>query len=176
MDAKELILNSLQQSQGYLTRALDGLTQEEFGWSPGEECNSIAFILWHVARVEDIFVQRHCQGKGELYETEGWREKLGIPARDTGHGYLESGYGYTVERLKNWPVPEMETLKGYADSMRNQTLTFLESLSSEKLDERPWPDRPLDSIGAALCHMSTEIALHVGQIAYLRGIQWGLDK
>jgi len=33
-----------------------------------------------------------------------------------------------------------------------------------------------DSVGTILGRMSTEIALHVGQIAYLRGIQRGLDK
>jgi len=177
MDAKELLLRSLNQSQEYLTKyGLDGLTQEEVAWSLGPECNSIAFILWHIARVEDIFVRRHCQRKEELYEAEGWWEKLGTPARETGYGYRESGYGYTVEQLQAWPVPKLETLRGYADSVRNHTLAFLERLSSEKLDEMPWPDRPLDSIGAALCHMSTEIALHVGQITYLRGMQRGLNK
>ena len=176
MDAKELILSSLEQSQGYLTRALDGLTQEEFSWSPGPECNSIAFILWHTVRVEDIFVQVHCQRKEELYEAEGWQEKLGTPGRETGRGFKESGYGYTVEQLQAWPVPKIETLRSYADSVRSQTLAFLEPLPSEKLDGTPWPDRPLDSIGAALYHMSTEIALHVGQIAYVRGIQRGIDK
>lgn len=176
MEAKDLILKSLKQSQEYLTGALDGLTQEEAAWSPGEECNSIAFILWHIARVEDIFVQRHCQRKEELYEVEGWWEKLGTPATETGNGFKESGYGYTVAQLQAWPVPKIETLRSYADSVCSQTLAFLESLPSQELDEVPWPERPLDSIGSALCHMSTEIALHVGQIAYLRGIQRGLDK
>ena len=56
MEAKELLVNSLKQSQEYLTRALEGLTQDEAAWSPGPECNSIAFILWHTTRVEDFFV------------------------------------------------------------------------------------------------------------------------
>lgn len=169
MEAKELLLSSLKQSEGYLTTALDGLTQKEFSWSPGSECNSIAFILWHTVRVEDFFVRRVIQRKEELYEAEGWREKLGTPAR-------ESGYQYTVEQLKNWPVPQLETLRDYADSVRGETLAFLESLSAEELAEVPRPDRSPDSIGSILTRMVTEIALHVGQIAYLRGIQRGLDK
>jgi len=169
MEAKELLLSSLKQSQEYLTGALDGLTQEEAAWSPGEECNSIAFILWHTVRVEDYFVQRVIRREEELYEAQGWREKLGTPAR-------ESGYEYTVEQLKNWPVPHLETLKGYTDSGRKATLAFLGPLPSEKLSEVPRPDRSPDSIGSILTRIATEIALHVGQIAYLRGIQRGLDK
>ncbi len=45
MDAKDLILRSLEQSQEYLSKALEGLSQEELAWSPGPECNSIPFIL-----------------------------------------------------------------------------------------------------------------------------------
>jgi len=167
MEAKELLLRSLEQSQGYLTRALDGLTQEEFAWCPNDECNSIAFTLWHTARVEDFFVNRVIQRGKELYEADGWQEKLGTPVK---------AYQYTVEELQAWPVPKMEVLKDYADSIREKTLAFLNSIPPEKLAEVPRPERSSDSIGAILGRMSTEVALHVGQIAYLRGMQRGLDK
>lgn len=167
MEAKELILRSLEQSQGYLTRVLDGLTQEEATWSPGPECNSIAFILWHVMRVEDLFVNRIIQGEKELYETESWQEKLGTPVKS---------YQYTIEELQAWPAPKLEVLREYADSVREKTLAFLKSIPPERLSEVPRPDRSPDSIGVILGRMSTEIALHVGQIAYLRGVQRGLDK
>jgi len=169
METKDLILRSLEQTQGYLTSALDGLTQEEAAWSPGVECNCIAFILWHIARVEDFFTNRVIQRQEDLYEAEGWREKLGTPAKDT-------GYQYTAEQLRDWPVPKLETLRGYANSVRDKTLTFLNRSAPEKLSEVPRPDRSPDPIGATLGHMSTEIALHVGQIAYLRGVQRGLNK
>jgi hypothetical protein len=169
MEAKELILQSLEQSQGYLTKALDGLTQAEAAWSPGAECNSIAFILWHVARAEDFLVNRVIQRKEEVYDAEGWCQRLGTPAK-------ESGYQYTAEQLKAWPVPDLEVLKGYANSVREKTLGFVNSLPPQKLSEVPRPDRSPDSIGTILGRVSTEVALHVRQIAYLRGVQRGLDK
>ena len=167
MDAKELLLRSLEQSHGYLTKALDGLTQEEATWSPSPECNSIAFILWHTTRVEDFFVNRVIQRGKELYETEKWQEKLGTPLK---------AYQYSVEELQAWPAPKLEILKEYVKSVRQKTLAFLNSIPPERLSEVPRPDRSPDSIGATLEHMTTEIALHVGQIAYVRGIQRGLDK
>ncbi len=167
MEAKELILRSLEQSQGYLTRALDGLTQEEAAWSPTAECNSIAFILWHMTRVEDLFVNRVIRREKELYEAGGWQEKLGTPVK---------AYQYTVEELQAWEAPKLEDLRNYANAVREKTLAFLKSIPAEKLSEVPRPERSPDSIGATLGHISTEIALHVGQIAYLRGVQRGLDK
>jgi hypothetical protein len=107
------------------------------------------------------------QHEKELYETKKWQEKLGTPTK---------AYGYTVEELQAWPAPKLQILREYANSVRESTLAFLNSLPAKRLSEVPRPDRSPDSIGTTLGHMSTEIALHVGQIAYLRGIQRGLDK
>ncbi len=167
MNAKELILSSLEQSQGYLTRALDGLTQEEASWCSGPECNNIAFILWHMTRVEDFFVNRVLKRERELYEAEGRQEELGTP---------DKAFQFTLEELQAWPVPKMELLREYADSVRQKTLAFIESTPPEKMSELARPDRPPDTIGAILGRVSTETALHVGQIAYLRGVQRGMDK
>jgi hypothetical protein len=169
MQLAEAMVKSLEQSQGYLTKALDGLTQEEAAWSPAKTSNSIAFILWHVTRVEDFFVIRVIQRGVELYEAEGWREKLGTPAKDT-------GFDYTLEQLRAWPVPKLEIIRGYSESVRKKTLALLNSISPERLSELARPDRSPDSVGDILCRIATEIALHVGQIAYIRGIQRGLNK
>jgi len=167
MDAKEVLLMSLKESHDYLTKTLNGLTQEESVWSPSPECNSISFILWHTTRVEDFFVNRVIQREKELYETKNWQEKLGTPTK---------AYQYTVEELQAWPAPKLEVLIEYANSVRENTLAFLNSLPLERLSEVPRPDRSPDSIGVMLGHVSTEIAMHVGQIAYLRGMKRGLDK
>ena len=169
MQLSAAIVKSLEQSQGYLTKALDGLTQEEAAFVPAAESNSIAFILWHMTRVEDFFVIRVIQREVELYEAEGWREKLGTPAKDT-------GFDYTLEQLHAWPVPKLEIMRGYYDSIRKKTLALLKNITSERLSELARPDRSPDSIGDILCRITTEIALHTGQIAYIRGIKRGLSK
>ena len=169
MEAKELILKSLGESQGFLTRALDGLTQEEIAWTPGAECNSIAFLVWHLGRAEDIWINRVIQRKEEAYDAEGWQQKLATPAK-------ESGYKYTLEQLRAWPVPKLELLWGYANSVREKTLAFLQSVSPEKLSEVIVHGDSSHTAGAILAHLITEIALHVGQIDYLRGVIRGMDR
>ncbi len=169
MEAKEMITLSLDQAQEYLDMALDGLTQEEAAWSPGPESNSIAFIFWHIARVEDFFVNRVIQRLGEVYSADGWVDKLGTPAKGT-------GFQYTLEQLRDWPVPKIEVLREYAGSVRGKTLSFIRDLAPEKLSEVPRPEQSPDSIGETLRHITTEIGLHIGQIYYLRGMQRGLGK
>jgi hypothetical protein len=122
-----------------------------------------------MTRVEDFFINRVIQRQVELYEAEGWRKKLGTPAKDT-------GFEYTLEQLRAWPVPKLEIIRGYTESVRKKTLALLKNITSERLSELARPDRSPDSIGDILCRITTEIALHTGQIAYIRGIKRGLNK
>jgi len=168
MDVKEVLIRSLNESWKYLIEATDGLTQEEIAWAPAPHCNSIAFILWHLARVEDAWINSIIRNSTWVYTDQGWREKLGIPAR-------EMGFGYTEEQLKAWPVPKLEDLRGYASAVHENTLAFLESLTPEMLPDMPRPDNPEQTTGKILAHLITEIALHAGQIDYLRGVHRGLE-
>ncbi len=165
MDAKEMVAASLKQSRAYLDRALDGLSQEDISWRPTEECNCIAFIAWHTARIEDFFITRVIRRQGEVYKTQGWQEKLGTPD--------DSGFGYSVEQLKEWPVPKLADLVSYIDAVRTSTLSLLDELTSEKMLELARADRPPDTIGGVLSRVATETALHMGQIDYVRGIKLG---
>jgi uncharacterized damage-inducible protein DinB len=167
MEVKEVLIRSLNESWGYLTEATDGLTQEEIAWAPAPHCNSIAFIFWHVTRVEDIWIHPIIQRIAGVYWTQGWPERLGIPA-------TEIGYQYTEEQLRAWSAPKLEDLQEYARAVHERTLTFVESLTSEKLLEVPREDHPDQTIGVILAHYITELAQHVGQVSYLRGVQRGL--
>jgi len=168
MEVKEILKRSLNESWGYLAEATRDLTQEEISWTPAPHCNSLAFILWHVTRVEDIWINPVIRHSAGVYHTQGWQERLGIPAK-------EMGFGYTEEQLQTWPVPKLADLREYAKAVHERTLTFLKSLTPEKLLEVPRADHPEETTGMILAHLITEIALHVGQIDYLRGVHRGLD-
>jgi len=168
MEIRDFLLASLRESGEYVRLAIDDLTRDELSFSPGPECNSIAFIYWHVARVEDWWINRVFLKEDEIYESDGWCEKLGTPAED-------NGCYYTAEQVRAWPMPEIDVLNGYAHAVRSKTIDFVQSLSPEKLEEdidvigRPVP------LGVYLSHVITEIALHAGQISYIRGILRGIE-
>lgn len=168
MDIKPLLLKSLDESQEYLAKALEELTAEDFIWTPRVGSNNIIFIFWHMTRVEDIWINRILQDGKEIYESNDWQELLGTPAK-------ESGFQYDEEKLQSWPVPNIDTLRKYAVAVRQKTVAFILSPSDEDLSRVARPGHKYDTVEAILSHLITEIALHAGQIDYLRGMIRELD-
>jgi uncharacterized damage-inducible protein DinB len=168
MKATEFITKSLEESSEYVFEAIKGLSQVELAWRPKPHSNSIAFLLWHLARVEDFWINRVLLADKELYEAGGWYKKFGTPAQD-------SGFGYDVSKLDAWPVPAPSLLKEYAGAVREKTLAYLKSLTAVKLDEPRDFGWRKGTTGSALSHLVTEVAEHGGQIGYLRGIMKGIE-
>lgn len=168
MDVIDLIRNSLNESREYLTRAVNGLTQEELAYAPSPESNSIGFIYWHVVRVEDAWISRIFLSETEVYEAGGWRQKMGYDLDDL-------GIDYTVERLRDWRVPALKLLNGYVEAVREKTEIFVQNLTPETLTREIDVIGRLVPLGVYLAHFITEIAMHVGQISYLRGVIRGMQ-
>lgn len=168
MKANDVILKSLEESREYIEGAIKGLSQDELSWSPKPHSNSIAFLLWHLVRVEDLWINRILKAGKEIYETDGWYKKFGTPAQD-------SGFGYDVAKLKAWPVPKPEFLKEYAAAVRKVTKAYVKSLSVKQLDEARDFGWSRGTTGSALTHLITEVGEHSGQIGYLHGIMRGIE-
>ena len=168
MESKEIIIKSLEESQRYLDGGLKGLSEEELAWAPRDDCNTIAFLIWHMTRAEDMWINRVILEEPEIYESGDWVSKMGTPEG-------ESGYGYTAKQLKSWPTPQMELLQGYSKAVRERTTKLLQDATVEKLSRQAGTGRFVNTVGAILAHVITEISMHVGQIAYLRGAQRGME-
>ena len=84
MEANELLTNLLKGNRSMVRKALDGLSDEEVATRPNTECNSMAWLLWHLARAEDGIVSS-LDGSGELW-ADGWAEKCGISCGNRGYG------------------------------------------------------------------------------------------
>ncbi len=48
--------------------------------------NSIVWLVWHVARAEDIGVNRFAFQRPQVYDEDGWAERIGTGRRDLGTG------------------------------------------------------------------------------------------
>jgi uncharacterized damage-inducible protein DinB len=169
MKASDFIMMSLEESHDYVAQALKGLSPDELAFRPRPHSNSIIFLLWHLARVEDLWINRILLGKGELYEVDGWYRKFGTPAAD-------SGFGYDFARLDDWPVPALGLANDYAAAVRKATLAYLKAVKSSTMDEPRDFGWRRGTVGSALSHLVTEIAEHSGQIGYLRGIMKGIEN
>jgi len=170
LDFKEIIRMCLDEYMEELRKALDDLTNEELRFQPAPESHHIDWTVWHMARVEDDWVTRFAQRKDTIWQTDGWHTKFGFPERD-------SGFGYTAEQVRDLPKFDLDQMLAYYDAVRVEALRLLDSMTPEGLDECPHPERrPGYTVGKMFSHVIIEEAQHVGQVAYIRGIQRGLGK
>ena len=104
--------------------------------------------------------------------SEQWYRKLNLPENP-----MDVGYGYTAEQVATFPVPELGDLLGYAKAVQARTLDYVRSMtpgqSDEAIEERVLGET---TVGQLFAYGLFEINQHIGQIAYLRGLQRGLDK
>jgi len=171
MEISNFTLDMLNHTQQAMTSAVDGLTREELKFQPKNDANSIGFTLWHQVRAEDSFVQGMIQQKPQVWTSEKWYQKLNLPEDPN-----DNGWGYTAEQIAAFPVPELKDLLGYAEAVRSRVIEYLQSITPNKFDEVVKTPFGELTIGQIFSMLLCEIALHTGQIAYLRGLQRGLNK
>jgi len=182
MELKEFTEQVLADFRLRLLRAIEGFSPEELAWRPNVDANSMSFIIWHVSRVEDRWLQRFAQDTQEVWVRDGWSEKTGIAEQGR-------GVGYTAEQLTQFPVVRGDDLKQYFEDVRKATLTFLHALEDKDFDDaperEPAPDRPRAisnpayagcRIGRMFRQLVAEFNQHLGQIQYVRGLQEGLTN
>ena len=66
-------------------RAFAGLSDDQMRVRPREDLNSLAWLMWHIARAEDIIVNPVLAGRPQVFD-DGWLRRLGIARRDFGIG------------------------------------------------------------------------------------------
>jgi uncharacterized damage-inducible protein DinB len=166
MDVKEFALHSLNELQAALVESIDDLTQEESFRQPQPGANHIAFMLWHIVRVEDWFFHYLFQRVPQVWESESWHEKLGLPEDPKA-----TGFAYTTEQVDGFPSVQLRDLRAYGEAVRAETLDYLRNTDAAKLDETV-KSRLFGevSIGSLIGHVIVELSQHVGQIAYVRGL------
>jgi DinB family protein len=169
MDFKEILRIGLDECLDGLCKALDGLTAAEWRFQPNAVANHIDFIVWHMARDEDGEIHTVAQRTSELWQREAWDQKLRLPAGD-------NGFGYTVEQVATLPRFDMVDCLAYYKAVRRATRRYLDGLTPADLERCPHPERrPGSTIGSMLSHLIVEGSQHLGQVAYLRGLQHGLE-
>ena len=172
MALSEFVQGCLDQHYHAMLRSIDGLSQEELSWMPTPECSSIGFLVWHYARTLDRWVQFRAQGTPQLWEG-GWAERMGRSAGDPN----DTGYGYTPQQLEEFVVPPVSILVEYAEAVRARAGVYIGSLDDDDFQNATVvnPRGGTIDLAAMFQQLVWEFNQHGGQIAYLRGMQRGLE-
>ncbi|MDY6908235.1 MAG: DinB family protein, partial [Chloroflexota bacterium] len=171
MDARDFALDGLRDLHAALAQWLEGLGDDDIMWQPRPGANHIAFILWHMLRVEDWFFQYLFQKVPQVWEAERWHQRMSLPEDPR-----FTGYGYTAEQVDGFPRVRLADLLAYGDAVRARTVAFIEGAEPVRFDEivhsRLFGEV---SIGHMVSHLITELGQHVGQIGYIRGLLKGFE-
>ncbi|OSC42658.1 mycothiol transferase [Mycobacterium decipiens] len=162
--ARELLRDAFTRLIEHVDELTDGLTDEVSNYRLTANANSIAWLLWHSARVQDLQVA-HVAGVEEVWTRDGWvdRFRLDLPRHDTGYGH---GPG-DVPKVR---VPA-DLLRGYYHAVHELTLEYVAGVTAEELVrvvDTSW-DPPVTA-SARLVSIVDDCAQHLGQAAYIRGI------
>ena len=172
MTLVEFIKRSLEQHYDSMARTVEGLTQSEVSWAPNPQCMSIGFLVWHYGRTLDRWIQTRALESIQLWE-QGCADRFNRQPPDPN----ESGYGFTGQQVQEFQSPPASVLLAYALAAKNKTIEFLDNLDDDALERIPIGNPRGGHINLATMFQQLiwESNQHGGQIAYLRGLQKGLE-
>ena len=75
---KTAVISGLNEYLDSLYKALDGLNKNELKWQPSLESNNIIYLVWHMARVEDNWINQIIGGNKTVWSLNNWSKKLNI--------------------------------------------------------------------------------------------------
>src|SRR3954462_2513506 len=164
MRSRDLLLYAYGQIQETLRAAVEGLDPDQLTARVGPEANTIAWLAWHLTRVQDDHVAE-VAGREQVWTAEGWAERFGLPFDPSA-----TGYGFSPDGGAAVRVDSADLLLDYAAAVHARTAEFLDGLTDDDLDrivDRRW-DPPV-TLGVRLGSVLGDDLQHVGQAAYARG-------
>jgi DinB superfamily len=96
-------------------RAFTGLTDEQMRVRPREDLNSLAWLMFHISRAEDIFVNTILGARTQLFDDDGWAKRLAITRRDFGIGMTSAEVTELTRQI------ELGALREYRDAVGRRT-------------------------------------------------------
>ena len=172
MQLGNFVIGCLEHHYSAMLRSVTGLSEEELKWMPTPECSSIGFLVWHYGRTLDRWTHSRLQNIPQLW-VQGWAARMGQEVSDPN----ETGYGYGPERLQSFQVPDAASLLAYAEATLDAATGYLAARSDTDFDQMPVTNPRGGTMTLAnMCQqLLWEFNQHGGQIAYLRGMQRGLE-
>ncbi|MFH8448021.1 DinB family protein [Streptomyces fungicidicus] len=170
MLAKDILIDGFGRVREEVHAAVEGLGPDGLGARPRPGANSVAWLVWHLTRIQDDHVA-DAFGLDQVWLSQGWEKRLGLglPRHDT-------GYGHTPAEVARVRVDDGALLTGYHDAVHEQTLGALRALAAKDLErvvDEQW-DPPV-TLGVRLVSVLSDDLQHVGQAAYAGGLVRSAD-
>jgi Protein of unknown function (DUF664) len=161
----QLLTDAFGRVREVVHAVVDGLTPAELAYRPGPAANSIAWLVWHLTRVQDDHLAA-AFGAGQVWAEGGWADRFGLPF-EVG----ATGWAQRTDEVAQVQVGSGELLTAYHDAVYQRTVDYVVELADAELsrvvDERY--DPPV-TLAVRLVSVIADDLQHAGQAAYVRGL------
>ncbi|MBY8852750.1 DinB family protein, partial [Saccharothrix sp. MB29] len=162
--AVDVLLDGFARVRESVERVPEGLTPQQLTHRVGGTGNPIAWLLWHLTRVQDDHVAE-VAGTEQVWTADGGagRFDLPLPTGDTGYGHG----GELVAAV----TASADLLLGYHRAVHDRTAAYLRGLGPGDLSrvvDDSW-DPPV-TLAVRLLSVIEDDLQHVGQAAFVRGV------
>jgi hypothetical protein len=164
MDIADLLVDAFGRVREAVHGAVTGLTEEQLAARLDLEANSIAWLVWHLTRIQDDHVA-DVAGTEQAWMAEGWADRFGLPFPQA-----ETGYGHSSAQVAAVRV-SADLLVGYHEAVFGHTVKYVRGLGEADLDrvvDEHW-DPPV-TLGVRLVSVVDDDLEHAGQAAFVRGV------
>jgi uncharacterized damage-inducible protein DinB len=165
MDTKDLLIEAFGRIPERARDVVAGLTPDQLAARVDGRANSIGWLVWHLARVQDDHVS-DVAGTEQTWTADGWAERFGLPFDPA-----DTGFGHTDEQVSAVRVDDPELFTGYLEAVHERTVAFVSGLSDGDLDrvvDTRW-DPPV-TLGVRLVSVIDDDLEHLGQAAFSKGL------
>jgi uncharacterized damage-inducible protein DinB len=165
MTSADLLVDAFGRIRETVHAVVAGLTPEQLAFRVDGDANSIAWLVWHLTRIQDDHIAGVAQCE-QVWTSGGWVERFGLPFDPRAHGY-----GHSSADVAAVQVESAGLLTGYHDAVYEQTIRFVAGLTDADLPrivDEHW-DPPV-TLGVRVVSVIADDLEHAGQAAFVRGI------
>lgn len=165
MEHTALLVDAFDRIRELVEHVVDGLGDDQLRYQVDAEANTIAWLVWHLTRVQDDHIADAAQTE-QVWTAQGWDDRFGLPFASSA-----TGYGHDPDDVAAVRGLSADLLVGYSDAVHAQTTSYLAGLSTADLDrvvDTAW-DPPV-TLGVRLVSVITDDLQHIGQAAMVRGV------
>ena len=144
--------------------AVEGLDPDALTYRVDATANSIAWLVWHLTRVQDDHVAE-VAGTEQVWTAHGWAERFGLPFDAARHRLRPR------QRRGRRGPRRRRAAAGYHDAVTPRTRRYVDGLTDADLDrvvDERW-DPPV-TLGVRLVSVVDDDMQHAGQAALVRGV------
>lgn len=165
MNGIDVLLEAYGRIPDLVRGAADGLEPGDLEARPNGTGNSIAWLLWHLTRVQDDHIA-DTAGTQQLWTDEDWIGRFDLPFDPA-----DTGFGHSSGQVDAVKVESADLLVEYYNAVHQRTVKYVQQLTEQDLDkviDDSW-DPPV-TLGVRLVSVTQDCVQHAAQAAYVRGL------